>query len=143
MLLDQEGRIKLNDPWLNASDACEAFVCRDDLLNRYLPPELTTANAEVASGEERELANLYSLAVVLLECIELRTLDELDTTAAEKSRVAGKLLKEMDRDLSLRLRELLRRMLEAAPSSRPSYREVLSCIDQSTDEMLHLSQAQR
>lgn len=38
ILLDKEGRIKLNDPWLNASDASEAFVCRDDLLNRYLPP---------------------------------------------------------------------------------------------------------
>lgn len=38
ILLDKDGRIKLNDPWLSAIDASEAFVCRDDLLNRYLSP---------------------------------------------------------------------------------------------------------
>ena len=41
ILISAEGIIKLNDPWLNAPDVSEAFVCRDDELSRYLAPEIT------------------------------------------------------------------------------------------------------
>lgn len=56
--------------WLNANDATEVFVSRDQRLMRYLAPELTVSRLEELTVSEAEKANVYSLGMTLFECLE-------------------------------------------------------------------------
>ena len=98
----------------------------------------------MSSVEGLQRANVYSLAIVLLECAFLRSLDELDTTAIEKSREVNKLLKSLDKDkdLSPKTRLLLRRMLDDHPNNRISYEDIIQYIEEEKEGLLHISEVE-
>lgn len=121
ILIDKNGIIKLNDPWLSASDLSEVFVSRDGYASQYLAPEITLAKISQLGDWEVEKANMYGLGVVMLEC--LGALEAEGTRQNSRKEAIKKGVRDVEKSAQMTKTfvKMLKNMLRTAPEKRIGY----------------------